>query len=163
MFRAVLNAVQLPVRWQKRLSEAFWRPEMFRAELQRLTTAPGAAAKALPAELLAGLKAGDVSATAVAVQSYLDTRGIDVIGARTVEEMAEHLLDVAADLSAKPLDAKSAALIEAVRARARARRNQQEPTSPSCWLAPRVARARRSTLMTGAWRCSPMLAFRSTA
>ena len=113
LFRAVLNAVQLPERWQKRLSDAFWRPEMFRAELQRLTGAPGAAATALPVELLAALKPGDIAATAANVQKYLDAKGIEVIGTRTVEEMAEHLLDVAADVSAKPLDAKSAKLIEA--------------------------------------------------
>lgn len=112
LFRTVLNAVQLPERWQKRLSDAFWRPEIFRAELLRLTTAPGAAAKALPPDLLACLKPGDVSATAAAVQSYLDTKGIEVIGTRTVDEMAEHLLNVAADLKAQPLDAKSASLIE---------------------------------------------------
>ena len=110
LFRSVLNAVQMPERWQKRLSDAFWRPDAFRAELKRLTTAPGAAA--LPAELMAALTPGDVAQTANAIQAYLDAKGIEVIGTRTVEEMAEHLLDVAADLSATPLDAKSARLID---------------------------------------------------
>ena len=113
LFRAVLNAVQLPSRWQKRLSDAFWRPDVFRAELKRLTTAPGAAAKALPADLMRILVPGDVAASASAVQSFLDRKQIDVIGTRTVEEMAEHLLNVAADMSATPLDASAAALIEA--------------------------------------------------
>lgn len=112
LFRSVLNAVQMPDRWQKRLSEAFWRPEAFRAELQRLTTAPGAAAKALPSDLLAVLTPGDIAASASAIQTYLDGKSVDVIGTRTIEEMAEHMLDVAADMSAAPLDAKSAALIE---------------------------------------------------
>ena len=112
LFRAVLNAVQMPERWQKRLSEAFWRPDAFRSELQRLTTAPGATAKAMPAELMQVLVADDVAQTANAIQLYLDAKGIEVIGTRTVEEMAEHLLDVAADISATPLDAKSAGLIE---------------------------------------------------
>ena len=112
LLRSVLNAVQMPERWQKRLSDAFWRPDVFRAELQRLTTAPGAAAKAMPADLMATLKQGDVAQTANAIQTYLDAKNIEVIGTRTVEEMAEHLLDVAADISATPLDAKSAALID---------------------------------------------------
>lgn len=112
LLRSVLNAVQMPESWQKRLSDAFWRPEAFRSELQRLTTAPGAAAKALPVELMTTLKPGDVTQTANDIQAYLDAQGIEVIGTRTVDEMAEHLLDVAADLSATPLDAKSAALIE---------------------------------------------------
>lgn len=112
LLRSVLNAVQMPERWQKRLSDAFWRPDFFRAELQRLTTSPGAAAKAMPVDLMAALKTGDIAQTASEIHAYLDAKGIEIIGTRTVEEMAEHLLDVAADLSATPLDAKSAALIE---------------------------------------------------
>ena len=113
LFRAVLDAVQMPVRWQKRLSDVFWQPDAFRAELQRLTTAPGAAAKAVPADLVAVLKAGDIAASATGIHQYLDAKAIEVIGTRTVEEMAERLLDVIADRSAPPLDAASAALIEA--------------------------------------------------
>lgn len=112
LLRSVLNAVQMPERWQKRLSDAFWRPEAFRAELQRLITAPGAAAKAIPAELMATLNPGDIAQTSNDIQAYLDAKGVEIIGTRTVDEMAEHLLDVAADISAAPLDAKSAALIE---------------------------------------------------
>lgn len=112
LLRSVLNAVQMPERWQKRLSDAFWRPDVFRAELQRLTTAPGAAAKAMPAELMVTLKSGDIAQTAMEIHAYLDAKNIEIIGTRTVEEMAEHLLDLAADLSATPLDTKSAALIE---------------------------------------------------
>lgn len=122
LFRAVLNAVQIPSRWQKRLSEAFWRPDAFRAELKRLTTSPGAAAKVLPADLIAALIPGDSAASAAAVQAFLDRNGIEVIGTRSVDEMAEHLLDVAADASAKPLEPTAAALIESyVRVRGPAR------------------------------------------
>jgi ATP phosphoribosyltransferase regulatory subunit len=113
LFRSMLNAVQLPGRWQKRLSDAFWRPETFYSELQRLTTSPGESAKALPADLIEALTPGDTSATSAAIQDYLDRNHVEVIGTRTVEEMAEHLIDVAGDIAAKPLDAASAALIEA--------------------------------------------------
>jgi ATP phosphoribosyltransferase regulatory subunit len=112
LFRSVLNAVQIPSRWQKRLSDTFWRPEAFRAELQRLTTSPGAAAKALPVDFTAALTDADKFATVLAINSYLDRNHIEVIGTRTVEEMAERLADVAGDLAAKPLEAVSAALIE---------------------------------------------------
>ena len=60
LFRAVVNAVQLPGRWQKRLSDAFWRPDAFRLELQRLTTSPGAAATSLPAEVISAVQPGDL-------------------------------------------------------------------------------------------------------
>jgi ATP phosphoribosyltransferase regulatory subunit len=112
LFRAVLNAVQIPSRWQKRLSDAFWRPDAFRAELKCLTTSPGTAAKALPDDLVRTIVANDKAATTAAIQSYLDRNQIEVMGTRTVEEMAEHVMDVAADVSAKPLDAASASLIE---------------------------------------------------
>ncbi len=112
LFRAVLNAVQIPSRWQKRLSDAFWRPEAFRGELKSLTTAPGAAAKSLPEEIIRAIVPNDKSATARAIQSYLDRNQIEAIGTRTIEEMAEHIMGIASDLSAKPLDTASAALIE---------------------------------------------------
>ena len=112
LFRAVLKAAQLPMRWQKRLNSAFWRPDAFRSELQRLTTSPGATAKALPPDFLSALTPGYTLGTARAIQSYFDRNSIEVIGTRTVEEMAEHLMEVAADIGAPPLDKASAKLIE---------------------------------------------------
>jgi ATP phosphoribosyltransferase regulatory subunit len=113
LFKAVLGAVEIPSRWQKQLYDSFWRPEIFQTKLKRLTSNPAAEAKALPTELVAALVTQDVATTAAAVGSYLDTAGIEVIGTRTLEEVAERLLDIADDLAAWPLEKEKAELIEA--------------------------------------------------
>lgn len=112
LFRAVLGAAGVPERWRKRLSEAFWRPEAFRAELKQLCEAPDAAARKLPPELLAALRPGNREASEAALSAYLDARSIELVGTRTLAEMTEHLLDVASDAGATPLDAAAARLIE---------------------------------------------------
>ncbi len=112
LFRSVLAAAGIPPRWQKRLAEAFWRRDAFRSELKRLTSAPGASARALPVELTAALGRGDNFAKENAVNAYLDAHGIAVIGTRTVAEMTEHLLEILADAEAPPLNAAAARLIE---------------------------------------------------
>ncbi len=112
LFRAVLAGYEIPARWQKRLGEAFWRPDMFRAELKRLTTAPGAAAAKLPVELIKSLQPSNKAESEAAVAAYLEAANIELVGTRTLTEMTEHLLDQVADLGAKPLDASAARLIE---------------------------------------------------
>lgn len=112
LFRAVLAACELPPRWQKRLGEAFWRPESFRAELKRLTTAPGATAAKMPAGIIKVLDPANKQASEAAVAAYLETNTIEWIGTRSISELTEHLLDRIADLGAKPLDAGAARLIE---------------------------------------------------
>ena len=112
LFRAVLAACEMPVRWQKRLGEAFWRPESFRAELKRLTTVPGISAAKLPPELAKSLDPTNRTASEAAVAAYFDAKNIELIGTRTLPEVTGHLLEQAADLGARPLDAASARLIE---------------------------------------------------
>lgn len=113
LFKAVLAAIEIPTRWQKQLYEAFWRPEIFRAKLKRLTTAPAASAKALPKALVERLSPLDMSESTSAVAAHLEKSGIEVIGTRTLEEVAERLIDIAADLSSWPLEPGKAELIEA--------------------------------------------------
>lgn len=110
LFADVLHAAALPERWQKRLDAAFWRPEGFSGELARLMH-PAAVAQSIPQELMAALLPGDVAQSAVGVQAYLEAKGKDIFGVRSVEEVAARLLDIAADAKAKPLDAKAADLI----------------------------------------------------
>ncbi len=129
LFRAVLNAAQLPARWQKRLAEAFWQPEAFRTELKRLTTAPSAAASHIPDDLISRLEAGDKLSNALILQAYYDERGIEIIGTRTLLEIAGQLTEQAADLAAKPLDAAAAHLIEAYVAVAGPARTAGEKTA----------------------------------
>ena len=112
LFRAVLAACEIPARWQKRLGEAFWRPDMFRAELKRLTSTPGSSAAKVPAQLVNALQPSNKAGSEAAVAAYLEAANIELVGTRTLTEMTEHLLDQAADIGAKPLDAGAARLIE---------------------------------------------------
>ena len=112
LFRAVLDAAQLPARWQTRLGAAFWRQDAFRTELKRLSTAPAERAKRLPPQLLTVLFGSDAEKAEAAVASYLDARNIEVVGTRSIAEMTEHLRDMATDAREKPLDAATARLIE---------------------------------------------------
>jgi ATP phosphoribosyltransferase regulatory subunit len=109
---AVLEAAHLPPRWQKRLAEAFWKPDVFRDELKRLKADPGANAKRVPADLAKALNPRDLEQSTAAVGDYLERNGIEAVGTRTVREMAEHLRDMTADRAAPPLDAATAKLIE---------------------------------------------------
>ena len=113
LFRAVLEAAGLPGRWRKRLGEAFMRPRAFRAELKSLTEVPALSAAKLPVKLANALRPGDIEASEAALAAYFEQQNIDVLGARTLTEMTEHLLDVIADRNAAPLDSATAALIDA--------------------------------------------------
>lgn len=113
LFRAVLVAAALPERWQKRLAEAFLRPQEFRDELRRLVSGNAFAGRGLSRELLGLIRRGDAEASEVAVSTYLDANGIELIGTRTLSEMTEHLMVLAEDLDAPPLDAAAARTIEA--------------------------------------------------
>ncbi len=112
LFAGLLNAIDIPERWRKRLQAQFWRPEAFRNELKRLTTMPGSAVEGLPAELIAKLDPETPESAEGIVQAYLDARGIEAVGARTVGEIAERLLSIAQDARCDPLPKSIADLIE---------------------------------------------------
>ena len=112
LFRALLTAAGLPPRWQKRLSTAFWRQDALRTELRRLSTQPAERAKRLPGELLKVLGGEDTDAAETDVAAYLDKRGIEVVGTRSIFEMTEHMREMALDAREKPLEAATARLIE---------------------------------------------------
>ena len=112
LLRSILASASIPPRWQKRLAEAFWRPDVFRSELKRLTSAPAASARALPLEFKSALASGDNFSKEIAVNALLEKNSLEPIGTRTVAEVAECLGEIAADLDAKPLDAMTARLIE---------------------------------------------------
>lgn len=112
LFRAVLAAASVPERWQQRLSEAFWQPDEFHGEVKRLATSPGDLARKLPKGLLQTLVPGNREASETAVAAYLDAQGIELIGTRTLSEMTQHIMDVAADAAASPLPAAAAQMIE---------------------------------------------------
>jgi ATP phosphoribosyltransferase regulatory subunit len=113
LFHALIDRLHIPDRWRQRLGAQFWRPDAFRAELTRLSTARTALPPVLAAnaELTAALEANPATA-AETVARFLDAQGLDLIGARTPREIAENLLGALSDSRAEPLSAAAVRLIE---------------------------------------------------
>ena len=112
LFRALIGALGLPERWRRRLQHQFWRPEAFRAELNRLTSAEALRAPALKVEVIDRLDPAAPDTALEAVEQYLDQAGVAPIGTRTLPEIAERLLAAAADAREPPLAAETANAIE---------------------------------------------------
>ncbi|MEL6374282.1 MAG: ATP phosphoribosyltransferase regulatory subunit [Pseudomonadota bacterium] len=112
LFNALLAAIGMPERWRQRLRNNFWRPQAFKEELYRLTTAPGGAALGLPKELIDAIVPDDQRKTEQVVDAYLARNNIELIGARTLGEMAANLASLAKDARATPLPPQEAELIE---------------------------------------------------
>jgi ATP phosphoribosyltransferase regulatory subunit len=112
LFEAVLSAAEMPERWRRRLRHRFWRAKAFRAELKRLTTSPARTGAALPRVLIEALDPADPARAEALVAEHLDKEGIDVFGVRSVPEIAEGLLAIAADAKAAPLPEATAAMID---------------------------------------------------
>lgn len=115
--QAMLAAVDMPRRWRERLLGLFGRPDAFHAELARLSSTPGSHAAHLPVELCAALAATHDTPTAIAdrtaiVAAHLEARGLEPIGARSLDELAASLAALARDGVSRPLDARASAAIE---------------------------------------------------
>lgn len=112
LFRALLKSVAMPERWRQLLMHRFWRPDAFRAELKRLVAGTGQSLDPKRRDFIATLDETDRDAAQAQVAAYLDQQGIEVTGSRSLAEITENLLWVAADAKAAPLPAATAELIE---------------------------------------------------
>lgn len=111
LFRALLDASDIPARWRQRLLHNFWHPDAFHAELDRLTTEPGSISKHIACELRDALLSAEPHDAEAIVSAYLETVGLEVVGVRSAAEIAESLLARVADASAEPLPPTTAKLI----------------------------------------------------
>lgn len=113
LFHALLNRIDMPRRWRRRLLHQFWRPEAFRVLLHSLGQG-GAAARgeAREKDLLAGLAGMKLEEVAARVEASLTAKGIPLVGGRRVEDIAERLQEHAADQAAEPLYEDRVRLIE---------------------------------------------------
>ena len=93
LFTALLDALPMPERWRRRLRHQFWRPEAFRAELgaPHLARTP-CERTASPRELIDRLDPAQPPAALAIVEAYLERAGLELIGTRTLPEIAERLL-----------------------------------------------------------------------
>jgi ATP phosphoribosyltransferase regulatory subunit len=114
LLSAVLDALAMPQRWRERLRHQFWRPDAFRAELHRLTTAPDEAARRLPPGLVAAIDPAKPFDARGVIAAYLTRSGLDLQGTRSLDDIAAGVLGIVADARTPALPARDAALIEAV-------------------------------------------------
>ena len=112
LFRALLKSIAMPERWRQLLIHRFWRPDAFRAELKRLVAGTGTTLDAKRQAFIATLDETNKDAAQAQVATYLDDHGIELTGTRSLAEITENLLWVAADAKAAPLPAATAELIE---------------------------------------------------
>jgi ATP phosphoribosyltransferase regulatory subunit len=112
LFGALLEALPMPRRWRRRLRHHFWRPEAFRAELARLTSKEALQAHNVPSELMELPESSRPEEAQSRLEAYLERSGLELVGTRTLAEIAERLLAEAADAREAPLDPDIAGLIE---------------------------------------------------
>jgi ATP phosphoribosyltransferase regulatory subunit len=121
LFAALLEAIEMPPRWRRRLWHHFWRRDSFRRVLMRLTS-PGALKTHELRSVIERLDPGKPDEAQAMVEEHLARSDVKVIGARTLPEITERLLAAAADAREEPLAMSTAALIDSftlVRAPAR--------------------------------------------
>ncbi len=117
IFEALLGAIEMPGRWRARLQHHFWHPAAFRRQLQKLMQ-PEEFGRALEAPLLAAMEAARRGAAGhgdrvAALEQHLDARGLSATGMRTLDEIAEQLEGLSADMRSPPLDPRRALLLDA--------------------------------------------------
>jgi ATP phosphoribosyltransferase regulatory subunit len=112
LFRALLEALPIPARWRGRLLGSFWRPDGFHATLHRLASPASPIADPAVAALARELDPDDREAAESRVADFLETAKLSFLGARTLGEITERLLAVAADMREQPLSADVVGVIE---------------------------------------------------
>jgi len=112
MFQDLLAALPMPDRWRRRLRHRFWRPDAFRAELTRLSTAPGEQTRRLPVEIQTMLDPANRKATERAIARHLETSGIEPVGVRSLSEIVDRLLEGVEDARSAPLPKETVEIID---------------------------------------------------
>lgn len=111
LFNRLLDSVDMPDRWRRRLRHHFWRPQTFHETLRRLTGDPAASLE-LELEFMGGWISDRPDEVAATLEHLLALRAIPLAGGRTIGEIAERVADKAADQNTPPLTERSARLIQ---------------------------------------------------
>jgi ATP phosphoribosyltransferase regulatory subunit len=107
LFSALLDDIEMPARWRRRLRHQFWRPKAFHSLLETFTHAATQQRSSISAVV------DQVKGDALkAVQQALAGASITPVGLRSLEDIAERLAEKSADRSEKPLDVQQRVAIE---------------------------------------------------
>lgn len=112
LFYALLDAIEMPIRWRKRLSENFWRPNEFGNILRKLGEPNNHDYQKEIAALLRKITDDSQKEAESHVAEYLAERNIPLIGARGLTEITNQLITKASDLISDPLEPEKIELIE---------------------------------------------------
>ena len=113
LVRALLRDIDMPPRWRARLLRRFGRPRAFHDTLHELASRTGPRARTSISPLIDELARQPDMARAVAlVEEELAARDLELVGGRTLEEIAARLLEKAHNRAAAPLPADKVARIE---------------------------------------------------
>ena len=112
LFFALLDALDLPERWRFKLRHYFWRPPLFHKLLAGLAKGERKEGNGSVAAFAATLARSSQEKAEEAVAAYLEREGLPLAGNRTLGEITTRLLDLAADLRAKPLPKEVATVID---------------------------------------------------
>lgn len=110
LFDALVDALDLPPGWRSRLKRHFWRPDYFRELLDRLAKGDAAEEAGDRQALISAIAGLDDAQAKDVIEDVLKLAGIAPVGGRTVEEVAERLIEQA-ELASSSVPKAAAELI----------------------------------------------------
>jgi len=102
LFHALLDGLDMPERWRRRLIHQFWRPQAFRETLARFAAREELSRTSI-SPFVDQVMNKDAKGTQGWVESECERRGLAPVAGRSAEDVAARLADKAADRSAHPL------------------------------------------------------------
>lgn len=112
LFDSLVDELDIPAGWRTRLKRHFWRPEYFRELVARLASGETDTGERRDG-LLAALNDHDQKSARAVITDVLKLARISPVGGRSIDEIAERLMEQAADQTAAPLSPATAKLIDA--------------------------------------------------
>ena len=110
LFDALIDALDLPPGWRSRLKRHFWRPDYFRELLDRLAAGDAGEDAGDRQALISAIAGLDDAQAKDVIEDVLKLAGIAPVGGRTVEEVAERLIEQA-ELASSSVPKAAAKLI----------------------------------------------------
>ena len=112
LFAALLDALDLPPGWRRRLVKDFARSGDLGADLALLRERPAGGGVAAHAGVLKALAGSDKAAAHALVTDLISIAGISTVAGRSVSEIAERFLEQAASGDAEGLPVEKVAVLE---------------------------------------------------
>lgn len=113
LFRAFVDALDIPEAWRSRLKRKFWRPAYFKALLDRLSQGQAeSVARPSRTGLLTALDRLSPEEARAMVADVLKLAGIKPVGGRSISEITDRFLEQAADNASDTLPPAAADLMQ---------------------------------------------------